>query len=108
MELDPKLIVAIIAFLAALTALVKQITDNLKIKSDRASTAQVREKDSLEIHDTLLKQGFQIQQCRDSLTLYQTVQEDLKTELNLLNTNVAKLTVVVEGLRETVKDMKDK
>lgn len=104
--MDPKLIVAIIAFLASLTALAKQITDNLRMKADRASTAQVRDKDSLEIHDTLLKQGFQIQQCRDSLTLYQTVQEDLKTELNLLNTNVAKLTVVVENLGDTVKEMR--
>lgn len=108
MELDARLIVAIVAALGAITALAKQITDNLKIKAARMETAAVRDADSRELHDTVLKQGFQIQQCRDSLTLYQTVQEDLKTELNLLNTNVAKLTVVVENLSETVREMRSK
>ena len=104
--MTPELIVAVIAVLGAITALIKQITDNLKLKAARSETAQARDADSRELHDTVLKQGFQIQQCRDSLTLYQTVQEDLKTELNLLNTNVAKLTVVVENLGETVREMR--
>jgi cell division septum initiation protein DivIVA len=62
----------------------------------------------LEIHDRILKHDFLIGQIKDNLTLYQTVQEDLKTELNILNTNVAKLTVVVDSLRDTVKELKQK
>lgn len=103
---DPKFIAAVIALLVNVAALVKAYTDIIKIKSDRSETKASRDKDSMELHDTILKQGFQIQQCRDSLSLYQTVQEDLKTELNLLNTNVAKLTVVVENLGDTVKELK--
>jgi hypothetical protein len=80
----------------------------LKINSDRKNTKVERDKDSLEIHDRILKHDFIIGQIKDNLTLYQTVQEDLKTELNILNTNVAKLTVVVDSLRDTVKELKQK
>ena len=105
---DPKFIAAVIALLVNIGALVKAYSDIMRIKADRLATKSDRDKDSMEVHDTILKQGFQIQQCRDALALYQTVQEDLKTELNLLNTNVAKLTVVVENLGETVKEMRNR
>lgn len=79
-----------------------------KINGDRKTTKEQRDKDSLELHDKLLKHDFLIGQLKDNLSLYQTVQEDLKTELNILNTNVAKLTVVVDSLRDTVKELKQK
>lgn len=105
---DPKFIAAAIALIVNIGALVKAYSDIMRIKADRLATKSDRDKDSMEVHDTILKQGFQIQQCRDALALYQTVQDDLKTELNLLNTNVAKLTVVVENLGETVKEMRNR
>lgn len=107
-ELWKLLIPAVVVFLTAGAGLLKVWTELAKVKADRLATKENRDKDSMEVHDTILKQGFQIQQCRDALALYQTVQEDLKTELNLLNTNVAKLTVVVENLGETVREMRSK
>lgn len=107
-DLWKMLIGAVVLFLTAGAGLLKVWSELAKVKADRMATKGERDKDSMEVHDTLLKQGFQIQQCRDALALYQTVQEDLKTELNLLNTNVAKLTVVVENLGETVKEMKNR
>lgn len=107
-ELWKILITAVVLFLTTAAGLLKVWTEIAKVKADRLATRADRDRDSLEVHDTLLKQGFQIQQCRDALALYQTVQDDLKTELNLLNTNVAKLTVVVENLGETVKEMRNR
>lgn len=107
-DLWKMLIGAVVLFLTAGAGLLKVWSELAKVKADRMATKGERDKDSMEVHDTLLKQGFQIQQCRDALALYQTVQEDLKTELNLLNTNVAKLTVVVENLGETVKEMRNR
>lgn len=104
---DPKIIAAIVLLITNIAALIKVFADVLKIKAERVDTAERRDKDSQELHDKVLSQGFMIQQCRDSLSLYQTVQEDLKTELNILNTNVAKLTVVVETLSESVKEIKN-
>lgn len=106
-ELWAALIGGVVLLLTNLAGLVKVWTDLQKQKMDRTETKARRDQDSQELHDTVLKQGFMIQQCRDSLSLYQTVQEDLKTELNILNTNVAKLTVVVETLSETVKEIKN-
>lgn len=106
-ELWKMLIAAVVLLLTTGAGLLKVWTEIAKVKADRLATRVDRDRDSLEVHDTLLKQGFQIQQCRDALALYQTVQEDLKTELNILNTNVAKLTVVVENLGETVKEMRN-
>lgn len=106
-ELWKMLIAAVVLLLTTGAGLLKVWTEIAKVKADRLATRVDRDRDSLEVHDTLLKQGFQIQQCRDALALYQTVQDDLKTELNILNTNVAKLTVVVENLGETVKEMRN-
>ncbi len=58
------------------------------------------------MHDQVLKNTFQIQQLKDNQTLNATVVDDLKDQVNLLNTNVIKLTVVVEQLGDTIKEMK--
>ena len=56
----------------------------------------------------LLKHEFAITSLKDSQTLNATVVDDLKDQVNLLNTNVVKLTVVVEQLGETMRELKDK
>lgn len=108
MELDPKLVVAIIAFLASLTALAKQITDNLRMKADRADTKAIRDADSAKLHDDVLKHTMQIAQLKDNQAMHATVMDDLRDTTAALNTNVAKLGVVVEGLAEAVKELKNR
>ena len=76
------------------------------IQGKRKTTKQERDDDSRNIHDTLLKHDFTIGQLKDSQSLIATVQEDIRAELGILNTNVAKLGVVVENLSETVKEMR--
>ena len=53
--MEPQLIAAIVGLLLALTGLVKVWTDVLKIRAERADTKAARDKDSLEIHDAILK-----------------------------------------------------
>lgn len=104
--MTPELVAAIIALLAETTVLIKVLTDIAKIKRDRLETKETRDKDSLELHDQVLKNTFQIQQLKDNQTLNATVVDDLKDQVNLLNTNVVKLTVVVEQLGDTIKELK--
>ena len=104
--MTPELVVAIIAFLAALTALVKQITDVLKLKAQRQETKEARDADSLSMHDELLKHSMLITQLKDNQALHATVMDDLRDTTQLLNTNVAKLGVVVDGLAEAIKELK--
>ena len=103
-----ELIAAIIACLLSVSGLATACATYVKIKSERLKTKGERDKDSLAIHDMLLKHDFAITSLKDNQTLNATVVDDLKDQVNLLNTNVVKLTVVVEQLGETMRELKDK
>lgn len=106
--MDPKLIAALIGLLVELTVLVKVYTDILRMKADRADTKAARDADSAKLHDDVLKHTMQIAQLKDNQAMHATVIEDLRDVTNSLNTNVAKLGVVVEGLTDAVKEMKNR
>lgn len=78
----------------------------LKIKADRGKTSEKRDRDSLELHDKILKHDFVIQSLKDSQSLMATVQEDIRSELGILNTSVAKLDTNVQNLTEIVRELK--
>lgn len=103
---DPKFIAAVIALIVNIGALVKVYTDILRIKADRADTKENRDKDSLELHDKVLSQGFAIQQLKDAQSLTSTVVDDLRDQCTALNTNIVKLDVNVANLTEAIKEMR--
>lgn len=103
--MDPTLtalIVAITSLVANLAILVKVITDKIKLTNDRLATKAERDKDSQELHDTVLKYGFQIQQLKDQQALTSTVVDDLRDTCATLNTNVVKLDLNVGNLTEAI------
>lgn len=104
----PELIAAIIGFILALTGLVKVWTDVIRMKADRADTKAIRDADSAKLHDDVLKHTMQIAQLKDNQAMHATVMDDLRDTTAALNTNVAKLGVVVEGLAEAVKELKNR
>lgn len=106
--MTPELIVAIIAFLAAGTALIKQITDMLKMRAQRAETKEARDKDSQELHDTILRHGFDIAQLKDAQALTATVVDDLRDQCAALNSNIVKLDTNVANLTEAIRELKSK
>lgn len=101
-----ELIAAIVGLLLAITALVKVWTDIAKLKKDRMETKESRDRDSQELHDTVLKHSMQIQTLKDTQLLHNTVMSDMQEAMNELNVNCAKLSVVVEQLTETVKELR--
>lgn len=106
MTSNPEFIAAVIGLILAITMLVKVYTDILKIKADRLQTKEERNKDSQDLHDTVLKHTMQIGQLKDTLTLHNTVMTDMQSAMSELNVNCAKLSVVVEQLADTVKELK--
>lgn len=78
----------------------------IKIKNDRKSTKESRDKDSLEIHDTLIKYGFQITQLKDAQQLHVQWMEDLKSMVNAMNVAIAKLDTTVANLNDTIRELK--
>ena len=101
-----ELIAAIVGLLLAVTALVKMYTDILKIKKDRLNTKETRDKDSLDLHDQVLKNTFQIQQLKDNQALTATVVDDLRDQCSALNTNIVRLDTNVSNLTDAIKDLK--
>lgn len=79
-----------------------------KIDSDRQATKTVRDKDSLELHDKLLKQDFQIGQLKDNYQFMRTVMDDLRDTTNNINLAICKLDSSVNNLTDTVKELKQK
>lgn len=107
--MDPTLtalIVAITSLVANLAILVKVVTDKIKLTNDRLATKAERDKDSQDLHDTVLKYGFQIQQLKDQQALTSTVVDDLRDTCATLNTNIVKLDLNVGNLTEAIKELK--
>lgn len=105
-ELWKMLIAAVVLVLTAAAGLIKVWTEIAKVKSDRLATKETRDKDSLEIHDTILKHSFQLQQLKDAQSLTATVVDDLRDTCSQLNSNIVKLDTNVLNLTEVVKELR--
>ena len=77
-----------------------------KIDGERKTTKELRDKDSLEVHDTLMKHSFQITQLKDQQALISTVVDDLRDTCSQLNTNIVKLDTNVQNLTEVVRELR--
>lgn len=100
------LVGAVVMCLGNLAALIKVWTDNVKLRNDRAQTKEARDKDSLELHDKVLKLEFTCSQLKDQQTLTATVVDDLRDQCTTLNTNIVKLDMAVANLTEAIKELR--
>ena len=105
-ELWKMLIPAVVLVLTAAAGLIKVWTEIAKVKADRLASKETRDKDSLEIHDTILKHSFQLQQLKDAQSLTATVVDDLRDTCSQLNSNIVKLDTNVLNLTEVVKELR--
>lgn len=105
-ELWATLIGAVVLLLTNSAAAIKLWGDVAKQKADRASTKEQRDKDSLELHDKVLKLEFTCSQLKDQQTLTATVVDDLRDQCSALNTNIVKLDMAVANLTEAIKELK--
>ena len=108
--MDPTLaalVVAVTSLVANVAILVKVIADKIKLTNDRLATKTERDKDSQDLHDAVLKHGFQIQQLKDQQALTSTVVDDLRDTCATLNTNIVKLDLNVGNLTEAIKELKN-
>ena len=69
-----------------------------KMESDRLVTKQNRDTDSQNLHDAVLKHTFQIDQLVGSSQHHEDILDDLRNQLNILNTNIAKLSVTIDNM----------
>lgn len=74
-----------------------------KIGNERKITKIERDNDSLALHDKVEKNSWEIQNIKDEQHLHRQLLEDFRTQLSLLNTEVAKLGVSIDNLTRTLE-----
>lgn len=74
-----------------------------KIDGERSKTKEIRDTDSQKIHDDILKLQFKVTEIDGRTVKHEQIIEDLREQINLLNTNVVRLSVVIEQLAERLE-----
>lgn len=76
------------------------------IETDRTKTKETRDSETTKIHDTLLKHTFEIDNLKMASIHHEEVLDDIKQELGVLNTEVAKLGVSIDKLTDFLHNSK--
>ena len=70
------------------------------INKQRKDTKQTRDKDSLELHDKILKHDFDISNLKGQSVAHDTLINDLRDQIALLNTNIVRLSVILDRMEK--------
>ena len=102
-NLSAELIGAIVLFLTNTAGLVKVWTDNNKTKADRASTKAQRDQDSLDLHDKVQKNTWEIGNLKDTMKLYSDRLLDTERQINIIVKEMAVISTKLDNLIDLVK-----
>ena len=105
-NLSAELIGALVLLVTNTAGLVKVWMDNAKTKADRARVAQTRDADSLDLHDKVQKNTWEIDAIKADNGHRQQVMEQLQVQINALNTTLATTNVKLDTLVDAIKEMK--
>ena len=68
------------------------------INKQRKDTKQTRDQDSLALHDKILKHDFDIANLKGQTVAHDNIINDLREQIALLNTNIARLSVILDRM----------
>ena len=105
-ELWATLIGAAVLLLTNTAAAVKLWGDVQKTKADRIQTAQLRNKDSADLHDAVMKNTWEIQALKDMSGHRDQVIEQLQQQISILNSTMATTNVKLDTLVDAIKELK--
>lgn len=98
---------AVLLCLGNLAAWIKTATDVAKQKADRLLTKQTRDADSQDLHDTVLKLSFQVDQNKNNIGLLFEQMTDQLKQIGMLNTQLAQVLTKMDTLCEAIKELKN-
>lgn len=75
-----------------------------KIDSDRHVTKLNRDKDNQELYDSVVKLKFQVTELQGRSQHHDTLLEDLRAQMALLNNNIVKMSVMIDNFYELMKN----
>lgn len=94
-------------FGSALLGLIGALTVYFKVRSERKETKSIRDKDSLNLHDTILKHEFELTRLKDDFAHQHNINEDLNKQIVELAKAVSTFSVAVDNLIKTVDELKN-
>ena len=77
-----------------------------KVETDRKLTKSVRDADSVNIHDQLLKNTWDISRIKEDNNQRDALLDDLRQQVTIVNQNLAVVANKLDSLVEAVKEKK--
>ena len=102
-NLSAELIGALVLLVTNTAGLVKVWMDNAKTKADRVRTAQTRDADSLDLHDKVQKNTWEIGNLKDTMKLYSDRLLDTERQINIIVKEMAVISTKLDNLIDLVK-----
>lgn len=96
--MTPEIIGGIISVLGLLGALIKIWTKVGQIQAERLETALRRDGVETELRDKVMKNTWELKYAKDEIQFLNSKNEDLSKQIQILTTEVTKMSVNLENL----------
>lgn len=109
-ELTPTIIACIIALtglLGTIAAFFKQKTEILKIKESRAETAEVRNRESQELHDNVIQLKCKYEALQDVVTHQDAQIVETQKQQAIMNAQLAQVLARMDDMKDILLAIKD-
>lgn len=109
-ELTPTIVACIIALtglIGTIAAFFKQKTEILKIKESRAETAEVRNRESQELHDNVIQLKCKYEALQDVVTHQDAQIVETQKQQAIMNTQLAQVLTRMDDMKEILLAIKD-
>jgi hypothetical protein len=99
---------AIVLLLTSIAGWFKAHSEIGAVVKDREATKEARTKDSLELHDKVLKLEFGYTTLKDAQALINEQLADTAKAVGILNTQLAQVLVKLDSVIDELKEMKQR
>lgn len=109
-ELTPTIVACIIALtglLGTIAAFFKQKTEILKIKESRAETAEVRNRESQELHDNVIQLKCKYEALQDVVTHQDAQIVETQKQQAIMNAQLAQVLARMDDMKDILLAIKD-
>lgn len=111
---NPEIIAAVVSVfmgvsgvLTAIAVYIKSRADVSAIREERKATKTLRDEDSQQMHDDILKLQFQEQQNKDNIGLLFQQVADSNKQIALMNQQLTQVLVKMDNVITTLKELKE-
>ena len=106
--MTPELIAAIIACLGALAGWLKSHSEVSSVRAERQETKAQRDRDSMDLHDQVLKNSFEVANMKGRIDLHDEKLDDINKQTLLLTKQLAEVCVKLDVVNENMKEIKER